>query len=46
MGIDWLPTIVEFTHSQSPKNKIDGASLVPLLQVKQISHLIKFLFLL
>ena len=31
MGIDWLPTLVEFTRSQSPKNKIDGASLVPLL---------------
>ena len=34
MGIDWLPTLVEFTHSQSPKNKIDGASLVPLLTGK------------
>ena len=34
MGIDWLPTLVEFTRSQSPKNKIDGASLVPLLTGK------------
>ena len=34
MGIDWLPTLVEFTRSKSPKNKIDGASLVPLLTGK------------
>ena len=31
MGIDWLPTIVEFAKSDSPKKKIDGASLVPIL---------------
>ena len=31
MGIDWLPTISEFTGSGLPEKKIDGASLVPLL---------------
>ena len=31
MGIDWLPTLVEFTQSTPPEKKIDGASLVPLL---------------
>jgi arylsulfatase len=31
MGIDWLPTLVEFTKSATPNKKIDGASLVPLL---------------
>ena len=31
MGIDWLPTLVEFTKSNLPEKKIDGASLVPLL---------------
>jgi len=31
MGIDWLPTIAEWTQSSLPKLKIDGASLVPLL---------------
>lgn len=31
MGIDWLPTLVEFTQSSSPEKKIDGISLVPLL---------------
>ena len=34
MGIDWLPTIAEWTQSPLPKNKIDGASLVPLLTAK------------
>jgi len=31
MGIDWLPTLAEFTESRLPEKKIDGASLVPLL---------------
>ncbi len=31
MGIDWLPTISDFTGSSLPETKIDGASLVPLL---------------
>ncbi|MGC6503130.1 MAG: sulfatase/phosphatase domain-containing protein, partial [Flavobacteriaceae bacterium] len=31
MGMDWLPTMAEFTGSRLPKKKIDGASLVPLL---------------
>ena len=34
MGIDWLPTIAEFTGSGLPEKKIDGASLVPLLTGK------------
>jgi len=34
MGIDWLPTIAEWTQSQLPERKIDGASLVPLLTGK------------
>ena len=32
MGIDWLPTIVEFTKSNLPEKKIDGLSLVSLLK--------------
>tara|TARA_B100001996_G_scaffold213786_1_gene164191 strand:+ start:925 stop:2355 length:1431 start_codon:yes stop_codon:yes gene_type:complete len=32
MGIDWLPTIADFTNTPLPKNKIDGLSLVPLLK--------------
>jgi arylsulfatase A-like enzyme len=31
MGIDWMPTLVEFTKSNLPAKKIDGESLVPLL---------------
>lgn len=31
MGIDWLPTLVDFTNGKLPNKKIDGASLVPLL---------------
>lgn len=31
MGIDWLPTLADFTGSPLPQKKIDGASLVPLL---------------
>ena len=31
MGIDWLPTITDFTGSSLPEKKIDGESLVPLL---------------
>lgn len=31
MGMDWLPTIAAITESQLPKLKIDGKSLVPLL---------------
>ncbi|MGC6422135.1 MAG: sulfatase-like hydrolase/transferase, partial [Flavobacteriaceae bacterium] len=31
MGMDWLPTMAEFTGSRLPIKKIDGASLVPLL---------------
>lgn len=31
MGIDWLPTLSQFTQSKLPEKKIDGASLVPLL---------------
>ena len=40
MGIDWLPTLVEFTNSNYPDKKIDGASLVPLLtgQNKETPH--------
>ena len=34
MGIDWLPTLVEFSGSKLPEKKIDGASLVPLLTGK------------
>jgi len=34
MGIDWLPTIAEWTKSSLPKLKIDGASLAPLLTGK------------
>lgn len=34
MGIDWLPTLTQFTGSNLPKKKIDGASLVPLLTGK------------
>lgn len=36
MGIDWLPTLVEFTKSSLPEKKIDGASLVPLLTGKTL----------
>ena len=36
MGIDWLPTIVELTASNSPVKKIDGKSLVPLLTGKTV----------
>lgn len=32
MGIDWLPTIADFTKSALPDKKIDGLSLVPLLK--------------
>ena len=32
MGIDWLPTIADFTKSVLPDKKIDGLSLVPLLK--------------
>ena len=32
MGIDWLPTIADFTKSTLPDKKIDGLSLVPLLK--------------
>lgn len=40
MGIDWLPTIVELTASNSPAKKIDGKSLVPLLtgETEQSPH--------
>ena len=31
MGIDWLPTIAEWTNAKMPELKIDGKSLVPLL---------------
>ncbi len=31
MGIDWLPTLTDFTGSSLPEKKIDGESLVPLL---------------
>lgn len=31
MGIDWLPTLAEWTKSSLPEKKIDGLSLVPLL---------------
>lgn len=34
MGIDWLPTLAEFTGCALPEKKIDGASLVPLLTQK------------
>lgn len=34
MGIDWLPTIKEFSKSENVKLKIDGKSLVPLLTGK------------
>ena len=34
MGIDWLPTLAEWTNSELPIQKIDGASLVPLLTQK------------
>ena len=34
MGIDWLPTLAEWTNSELPIKKIDGASLVPLLTQK------------
>ena len=34
MGIDWLPTLAEWTQSALPKLKIDGASLVSLLTGK------------
>ena len=36
MGIDWLPTLAEFTGSNLPQKKIDGASLVPLLTGKTV----------
>ena len=36
MGIDWLPTLTDFTGSELPEKKIDGASLVPLLTQKTI----------
>ena len=36
MGIDWLPTLAEFTGSNLPQKKIDGASLVPLLIGKTV----------
>ncbi len=32
MGMDWLPTIAAITNSPLPKLKIDGKSLVPLLE--------------
>jgi arylsulfatase len=31
MGIDWLPTIAEWTKAKMPELKIDGKSLVPLM---------------
>jgi arylsulfatase A-like enzyme len=31
MGIDWLPTVVDFSGGKLPEKKIDGASLLPLL---------------
>lgn len=31
MGIDWLPTLAEWTNSSLPELKIDGKSLAPLL---------------
>jgi arylsulfatase len=34
MGIDWLPTLADWTQSALPTLKIDGASLVPLLTGK------------
>lgn len=34
MGIDWLPTLAEFTNSSLPELKIDGVSLVPQLTRK------------
>jgi len=36
MGIDWFPTIKEFSNSKNPKLKIDGKSLVPLLTGKTL----------
>lgn len=36
MGIDWLPTLTDFTGSSLPEKKIDGTSLVPLLTQKTI----------
>ena len=36
MGIDWLPTLTDFTGSEFPEKKIDGVSLVPLLTQKTI----------
>ena len=36
MGIDWLPTLTDFTGSEFPEKKIDGVSLVPLLTQKNI----------
>ena len=36
MGIDWLPTLTDFTGSSLPEKKIDGTSLVPLLTQKSI----------
>ena len=45
MGIDWLPTIVEFTQSQSPKIKLMASSL-SLITGKHMNHLMKISFLL
>ena len=36
MGIDWLPTLTDFTGSEFPEKKIDGVSMVPLLTQKTI----------
>jgi len=36
MGIDWFPTLREFSKSKNPKLKIDGKSLVPLLTGKTL----------
>ncbi|MEZ4905326.1 MAG: sulfatase [Spirosomataceae bacterium] len=38
-GIDFLPTLMELTHtSQKPTQKIDGLSLVPLLKGQKLSE--------
>ncbi len=36
MGIDWFPTLTEFSKGKLPKFKIDGKSLVPLLTGKTL----------
>ena len=45
MGIDWLPTLVDFTNRKLPDKKIHVASLVPILtDISKVSPHNNFFF--